>query len=78
MFQLAYGTSQSPADFPETLGLGELTEYHGYEMSQGGKALGVLLRLMLKNKLGEYSPVKHAQNLAEKACLTHGLGYSLW
>lgn len=78
MSKLSHGASQSPADLPEALGLGELAEQHRYKMVPGAIPLRIALSTMLHDQLIELNTVKKSNQLTKQACTAyHGFLSSL-
>jgi len=66
--ELAAGDGQPVADLSQALGLGELTEEHGYILVPGVEALGVAFCPAFMDKPQKRDPGDYLKYLAEQTC----------
>ena len=71
MIKFAFTTGQSVDDFAQRLGLGQLAEHHGHELTPAAEALGGFLRTAFFDSPCELVPVYQQKQLAKKARVSY-------
>jgi hypothetical protein len=73
MIQFALTTGQAVADLTRRLGLGQLAEHHGHELTPATEAVGRFLRTAFFDSPGELVSVDQQKHLAKKARMSYHL-----
>ena len=71
MIQFAFTAGKSVDDFAQRLGLGQLAEHHGHELTPATEAFGSFLRAAFFHSPRESMPVCQQKQLAKKARVSY-------
>ena len=73
MIEFAFATGQTVADFAQRLGLCQLAEHHGHQLTPAAEALGRFLRAAFFHSPRVLMPVDQQKHLAKKARVSYHL-----